>query len=52
MWMQYAAGGHRPTDLETVISDCLQYTTIAILPPPQKKDKIQIKFSEHITANL
>jgi len=49
--MQYAAGGHRPTDLKTVISDCLQYTTIAT-PPQHKKDKVQIKFSEHITENL
>jgi hypothetical protein len=30
--MQYAAGEHRPTDLENIISDCLQYTTISSSP--------------------
>jgi hypothetical protein len=28
MWRQYAAGGNRPTDLENIISGCLQYITI------------------------
>jgi hypothetical protein len=54
IWTQYAAGGHWPTDLEIIISDCLQYNTIASShpPPPQKKYKVQIKFSEHVTENL
>jgi hypothetical protein len=35
--MQYAVGGHRPTDLENIISDRLQYNTIANFPSPPPK---------------
>jgi len=34
--MQYAAGGHWPTSLETIIYDCLQYTFIVTSPLPLK----------------
>jgi len=51
--MQYAAGGHWSTNLETNISVYnITLFSLPSTPHPPANEKVQIKFSEHITENL